>query len=352
MAINRVEIKDFLVFKGEFATDFCPGVNIIIGGNATGKTTLIKAVRAAYDSSIRVTHEFSYGDYVPQINTADDILDIQTVRISKYFPNFDHNENHLRLETSDDGNSVRIRSMVDISVQDPEIDEYWDVIEIEGDSQIKEMVYIPTNDMLTHSEGLLALNNIRKLPFDKTYIDILSMASMPETHDITPNAKKILNRLEEIIEGTIIIEKDVFFILQKDNKKIPFPLAASGHKKIGLLWKLVRNGLLESGNVLFWDEPENSLNPELIPVLVDILLELSRNGVQIFIATHSEILASYFDVTRKNGDTVMFTSLYKESNIIKSNTGDRFDWLVPNKLTEEPVRLYEKKLDRGLGDIG
>jgi AAA15 family ATPase/GTPase len=42
MAINRVEIKNFLVFKGEFSADFCPGVNVIIGANGTGKTTLIK----------------------------------------------------------------------------------------------------------------------------------------------------------------------------------------------------------------------------------------------------------------------------------------------------------------------
>ena len=44
MAINRIEIKDYLVFKGEFAMDFVPGMNIIIGGNATGKTTLLRCV--------------------------------------------------------------------------------------------------------------------------------------------------------------------------------------------------------------------------------------------------------------------------------------------------------------------
>jgi ABC-type cobalamin/Fe3+-siderophores transport system ATPase subunit len=44
MAINRVEIKDYLVFKGVFTADFCPGVNVLIGGNGTGKTTLIKCL--------------------------------------------------------------------------------------------------------------------------------------------------------------------------------------------------------------------------------------------------------------------------------------------------------------------
>jgi len=41
MAIDRVEIQDFLVFKGEFSATFCPGVNVLIGDNGTGKTTLM-----------------------------------------------------------------------------------------------------------------------------------------------------------------------------------------------------------------------------------------------------------------------------------------------------------------------
>ena len=112
---------------------------------------------------------------------------------------------------------------------------------------------------------------------------------------------------------------------------------------------MLRNGLLENGSVLFWDEPENSLNPEHISDLVDILLELSRNGVQIFIATHSEILASYFAVNRQDDDDVMFTSLYKDDKQIKATTSNRFDLLEPNNLTTEPVKLYEKEIEKGVG---
>ena len=44
MAIINVEIEDFLLFKSKFAVDFCFGVNVLIGGNGTGKTTLMKAM--------------------------------------------------------------------------------------------------------------------------------------------------------------------------------------------------------------------------------------------------------------------------------------------------------------------
>lgn len=60
---------------------------------------------------------------------------------------------------------------------------------------------------------------------------------------------------------------------------------------MGLLWKLIHNGLLEKETILLWGEPEANLNPEMFPLVVDILLELERAGVQIFIATHSYNLA-------------------------------------------------------------
>ena len=100
---------------------------------------------------------------------------------------------------------------------------------------------------------------------------------------------------------------------------------------------------LESCSILFWDELENRLNPELLPLLVEILLELSRNGVQIFIATHSKILASYFAVNRQTGDSLMFISLYKDGGQIKKIRATVFN------LKSEIVKLYEKEIERGLG---
>jgi predicted ATPase len=63
--------------------------------------------------------------------------------------------------------------------------------------------------------------------------------------------------------------------------------------------------------------------------MVDILLELSRNGVQIFLATHSEILASYFNVLLKDDNKVMFYSLCKDGEQIKADKNELFDFLTP-----------------------
>ena len=140
-----------------------------------------------------------------------------------------------------------------------------------------------------------------------------------------------------------------FYTVRTDGMRIPFSVEASGFKKLGFLGLLVASGQLESGAVLFWDEPENSLNPEQVPILVDILLELSRNGVQIFLASHSEILASYINALRKNDDKVMFFSLFKDNDKIKYDKDERFDLLKPNNLIAEQAKLYEIEVERVLG---
>ena len=310
MAINRVEIKDFLVFKGEFALDFCPGVNVLIGGNATGKTTLLRCLYELKDQYLLMNDET--GNLVMNGNTGKLLAE----------------------------NLIGKR------------ERKWGRAFIDDDGDAISFVYIPEKDMLSHSKGFISLYQERELPFGGIFADILLKAQLPVTREIKPNAKKVIGKIKEIIGGEVTYENDAFFTVKDNGERISFSLEASGFLKFGLLWKLLRNGLLERGTILFWDEPENSLNPELIPILVDILLELSRNGVQVFLATHSEILASYFAVNRKRNDSVMFHSLYRESEFIRVESGDRFDLLDNNKLSSEPVKLYKKQLERGLSGNG
>ena len=103
-------------------------------------------------------------------------------------------------------------------------------------------------------------------------------------------------------------------MLKKDGRKIVFSLEAEGLRKLGLIWKLIRNGLLEKGTILLWDEPEANLNPELYPLVAEILLELQKNGIQIFVATHSYNFAKYLEIRRTDKEQVVFHNLYKSCN--------------------------------------
>jgi predicted ATPase len=221
-----------------------------------------------------------------------------------------------------------------------------------GSIYASQTIFIPEKEMLSHSNGMLAMKHERLfVPFDDTQTDIIIKAQLYPKKDMPDN--QICDKITRIIGGEVVYDNDTFYIRnEKSGSFIPFSLEASGYRKFGLLWKLIRNGLLESGSILFWDEPENSLNPELVPVLVDILLALTRNGVQIILATHSEILAGYFAVLRDKVEEVMFYTLYKDGEQIKSESDTRFDLLEPNTLADEPVKMYKMELEKGLGGNG
>ena len=81
------------------------------------------------------------------------------------------------------------------------------------------------------------------------------------------------------------MEDEEFFLKTADHM-VEFTLLAEGMRKLGLLCLLVRNGTLPGGSVLFWDEPEENLNPQLFTVAIDVLLKLQRAGVQVLMTTH------------------------------------------------------------------
>lgn len=206
-------------------------------------------------------------------------------------------------------------------------------------------VFVPEKDMLSNSKGLPETYEFGNAQFTQTEIDIIKKARVLPSAPEQPLYKKICKMISAEPEND---GQDFYMKRSELENKIPFSMEASGYRKLGLLAILIRNEQIKPGSILFWDEPENSLNPEWYSPLADILLELSRNCIQIFIATHNEILASYLMVNKQKGDSVDFYSLHKCGEKIELDSNDRFDLLSHNNLTSEPVRLYEKEIEIGL----
>ena len=127
--------------------------------------------------------------------------------------------------------------------------------------------------------------------------------------------------------------------------KLEFNLVAEGLRKIALLWQLIKNGTLERGSVLFWDEPEANINPKYIPVLAELLIMLENEGVQIFVATHDYFLSKYIEVRRKKNSQIQYISLYKgENNTIQCETEEEFELLEHNAIMDTFRQLYREEI--------
>lgn len=325
MAIKSIEVNNLLVFgqydKSAFQLEFCDGINVIIGENGVGKTTLLKLIYAAA--------QYSGG----KENTLRHYFSISKNR-GTVLKNADNLKEPGGFSVTDGEHSITCS----VSEVETIIGEGWEKLNIQS-------VFIPSTEMLSHSNGFLALNQKYHMPFDGTQTDIIVNASLPETREVPNSMKGILEKISDAIGGTVIQEEDTFYIVKKNGHKVEFSLEAEGLRKLGLLWKLIRNGLLEKESILLWDEPEANLNPELYPLVVEILLELERNGVQIFIATHSYNFAKYLELRRDTNKQVKFHNLYRsssESGVILSNSADRMEDVSPNHIMIADIKLLDE----------
>ena len=148
-----------------------------------------------------------------------------------------------------------------------------------------------------------------------------------------------------MLDGVIVFENDEFYVRKNNGQLIRFELEAEGLKKISLLWQLLMTDNLTENSILIWDEPEANLNPKYLPKIVECLLELSRQGVQIFLSTHNYIFAKYFDVAKKVDDKVIFHSLYFEekSDGVKCDTQSYFENLKHKDISAAFNEFRNKK---------
>lgn len=334
MPIIKAHIQNFTVFD-DLQIEFVDGINIVIGTNGTGKTHLLKSLYAICES---VNDE------------SDDVFDIS-------HPYFSVNSMELVRDQKNRNKRTRVQAYFS-----EKSSASYEIIKHEGmkiaadgasyhyiDFKVK-AIFIPAKEMLAHSRGFLALYNKYKIPFDKTYVDIITNAELPEARESSALNDELLKTISDIIQGEVLYENSTFYIVKRSGKKIEFSIEAEGLRKFGLLWKLIKNGLLEKGTILFWDEPEANINPELIPILVELMLELQRKGVQLLIATHSYNLAKYFEIKRLDTDQVLFHHLYKTDNGVEVESNSYFGQLENNPIIEADAKLLDEVIEGDFDD--
>ena len=337
MAIQKIKIKDFSVLEN-VEIDFCEGINIFIGENGTGKTHILKFLYAFSET------EQGFDKYKDTYV----INKLFLIELMKCFQtdteySFDFEVNF----TADDLNY----SYGGFVIHENELF-------LKNENNMKnpiQSVFIPAKDMVTHSKGLIAMSKLysKNMPFDKTLMDIIEKASRWPLDELTQMTQSILPKLEKAMGGIIVQRDDEFFKVKPNGEKIQFSFEAEGIKKIGLVWQLLSNGSINKDTILFWDEPEANINPILVPLIVDTLLELSRHGVQIFIATHDYVFAKYFEINRKTSDSILFHSLYKstpEATGVQCESNGNFRDLRENAINDALDILMDAVIDRNVGD--
>lgn len=95
--------------------------------------------------------------------------------------------------------------------------------------------------------------------------------------------------LNESIGGEIVISStgELSFLEKGVATEVSLHNTALGIINLGIISLLLKKGVLTQGSFLFIDEPEVHLHPAWQKVMIDTLYALSKQGVNIVIASHS-----------------------------------------------------------------
>lgn len=336
MSLEKIVCAKITAFES-ITVEFSPGINVFIGANGTGKTHLMKIAYAACDIT---KTKINYAEkltrvFLPSGRALGRLVKRQKISSRGSIEVYRTGGQKLRVSFSNHATKPSSATITGATE--------WSLKPLES-------VYIPVKEMLSSAPGLRSLYNQREIHFEEIYVDILDRAYRPYLRGpMDKNRRQLLTELQKAIDGKVAVKEEEFFLSNKQGN-LEFTLLAEGIRKLGLLWILMQNGTLLEGSVLFWDEPETNLNPKMFRVLIDILLELQRLGVQVFLATHDYVILKELDLRKKQSDQIIYHSCFRgDDGQITTYRADSYLKIHPNAIADAFADLYDREVKRSLG---
>jgi AAA15 family ATPase/GTPase len=347
--IERLELRNFTAFTG-VTLELSPKINVIIGENGTGKSHLLKA---AYGLCAGAPLFKNKPD-----TSKEELEAVLTAKLMRLFMPLDDKLGKIHHQGASEqaylsamfaqGQKIAatfFNNSKAIAVQD-----YTNYKNYQG-----EAVFIPTKEVLSFMKGFTSLYEKYGLSFDQTYQDICLLLDLPEVRQETLHEKSkwAMAEIEDICGGRFVFYGGGKVTFKTENAEYSANSMAEGFRKAGMLSRLLETGAIQPGisGPLFWDEPEANLNPNLMKLLVQILLELSRNGQQIILATHDYVLLKWFDLLMDKGkdDQVRFHVLKQSNNEIRVEISDSYQSIPEHAIANTFSDLYDAEIKRSIG---
>ncbi len=343
MSVDRLLLKNFTTFE-KVNLQLNGGLNVFIGENATGKSHAMKAMYAA----LRFEHDRHdrFGSSLSEVFLPDG-SDLR--RLVRRPPPRTSKKNAV-IELRADGKSFRYE--IDATTGDGT---KQGALAKNGSA-----LFVPTREALAMHEGFVSAVEERELSFDATYVDLAKALGAARLKDPSSNLGALQKKLQELLHGSVFLQSGRFYLKQRSLvlKKGSKPLAAwakegveahlmsEGQRKLGSIERLLTNGRLKKGSVFFWDEPEANLNPRLIAVVSELLIEMALSGIQVIVASHDYLLCERINLRAKKDTATFFSFSRGDNGAVDVEAATELDELTSNPIREEFLALYD--LRRGL----
>lgn len=331
MTIKKILIRNFKCFKDDFELDFKNGLNIIVGDNESGKSTILQAIHLALSGWINGRHLYNeLSQYLFNYRSVEEYLNgIKNGTVTEP-PNilieiyFDSDESPL---LKGNGNSKQVEATgIALKIEfDEKYQEEYEILVKNGDIKSLPIEYynfywesfardehitprsIPLKSSLIDTSNTYRGYNaqinrlVKDLLETDEIVDISQAHRSMKDHFAEDNSVKNINK--KIQENIDLSNKEFELAVELSSKsawtdslithldKIPFNHVGSGEQCIVKTKLALSFGRSAEANTILIEEPENHLSHSKLNWLLNDI-KTGSSGKQIIINTHSSFVAN------------------------------------------------------------
>lgn len=329
--INSIYAKDFAVFE-EIEWAEPTNINVVIGENDTGKSHLLKLLYgvtrsvqeyAKQKDGGRETWKETLARKLRETFQPPDNLSLGKLVRKK------GDELKVDLRVSGERVFFKYGKYTEKQINDapvPHVDE------------APSTLFFPPKEVLTALDAIAATRDQLNISgFEDTYLDLIKALRVPGTQGRVVEGlyEDVVQEMEDLLDGGELKREDDEFVFMRGNEKYGMSQTAEGFKKIGILTHLIRNRTINRDSILFFDELEANLHPRASARLVEMLHAMSREGMQVFLATHDYFVLKKLElIAREEEEDIQICSLKREENTVQASFANLRDGMPDNPIIE------------------
>lgn len=329
--IARCYLNDFGPIKNLEWTNLS-SINLIIGGNGSGKTFLLKSMYTA----IKVVEQFQRGR---EIKSLGELL------YDKLYWTYQPDKIGDIVRKGSKELSFRMSSDDDKSFQYSYGSSTTKRIGVHSTYERRNAnsIFIPAKEIVSLQSVIKQSRDYNSFGFDDTYYDLAAALTPTKKGKNYKTFAESRTKLSNAIGGRILFDetKKSWVFLDSNNKQIDIFLASEGIKKISVFDTLLGNHYLSNQSVIFIDEPESALHPSLVGEFMEIIYSLSELGIQFFIATHSYFVIKKLYVLAKRNKLSIPVLSFVGDDCVMANMQDG---MPENPIVNESINLYMEEI--------
>lgn len=347
--IKSFEIKKYRQFESAKFENFS-NINLFIGENDTGKTTILKflyancsELREIVDNGEKNISVYSSLNKIQNIDIMD-ILSGNNDNIDFNFPN-----KIIKL-----GLKSYYMHYFECSICNSKNEIITSKENVNDFKYDYKALFIPAKEILSIMNSIAYLRSKGINDFDDSYNDIV-FEILAEKNINKENFLEVFKNKSkyDFYDGKVKMlnngnKKVVYY--RNDGEVYDINFVAEGIKKLGIFPILHNTGNLTKKTVLFIDEPENSLHPKLVREFMRFLVDISKDEVQIFMASHNSfVLNQLSNIAEINNYPIkVYFFLKDKENINKVNIEGPFDLskeFPDNSITDEAYSMFKESVN-------